>query len=134
MNLVISSAHIFVIFWLFGTVMFSGDFSSELMSQFGFVNTNAVMVSLTVFSLLLSPIEQIMRLLMTMLSRRNEYEADSFAVLKGRAEALCSGLMQIQNENKGEMNPDPWYSWYHYSHPHVTERLRAIREQAKKSE
>jgi len=131
-NLMISSGHLFVLFWLFGQVMFSGNFSKELLTEFGYPGVDSVMISLTVFSSLLEPSEQVLRLLMTMLSRKFEYQADTFAVEKGRGEALCDGLKQIQNDNKGEMNPDPWYSWYHYSHPHITERLAAIRAQMKK--
>lgn len=126
--LMISSVHIYVIFWLFGTVMFSGDFSKHLLAQFGYAGVDSVIVSLTIFSSLLEPTEQVMRLLMTMFSRRNEYQADSFAFLKGRGDDLINGLIKIQNDNKGEMYPDPWYSFYHYSHPHVTERISAIKQ------
>ena len=39
-------------------------------------------------------------------------------------------------ENLSNMVPDPWYSMYHYSHPPLLERLRAIEKHtaAKKSE
>jgi STE24 endopeptidase len=32
----------------------------------------------------------------------------------------------MQEENRGSMNVDSWYSAWHYSHPHVVERLKAI--------
>merc|ERR1719393_659588 len=34
-NLIISSAHIFVLFWLYGTVMYSGSTSQDMIRQFG---------------------------------------------------------------------------------------------------
>jgi len=126
MNLVISSAHIFVLFWLFGTVMYSGSTSQDMIRQFGYGEAQAVMVSLMVFTMLYSPTEQVLRLLMTMLSRRFEYQADAFAVTQGRGEALKNGLLQIHKENKGDLNPDEWYSWYHFSHPPLVERIRAV--------
>eukprot|EP00913_Durusdinium_trenchii_P012759 g11980.t1 len=129
-------AHTFVLFWLFDLVMYS-EVSTQMIKQFGYGETNAVMVSLMLFMLLVSPTEQLLSLLMTMLSRRNEFQADSFAAKMGRSDALQSGLFQIHEENKGDLNPDPWYSWYHFSHPPLVERLRALKaleeETAKKA-
>jgi len=129
-NLVISSAHIFVLFWLFGAVMYSGEFSQNIVRQFGYGDTNAVMVSLMIFTMLFEPTENVLKLLMTMLSRTFEFQADSFAMSNGRSEELMSGLKQISEENKGDLNPDPWYSWYHFSHPPLVERCRALHAQA----
>lgn len=42
------------------------------------------------------------------------------------SEALKSGLIKISTENLGNLNPDPLYSTYHYSHPPLVERLNAI--------
>merc|ERR1711934_495004 len=61
-----------------------------------------------------------------MLYRSFEFQADGFAAKMGRAPQLCSGLFQIHEENKGDLNPDTWYSWYHFSHPPLVERLRAL--------
>jgi len=126
-NLCISSAHIFVLFWLYGVVMYSGETSRNIVRQFGFGDTQAVMVSLMIFMNLFTPTEQVVSLLMTMLSRRFEFQADSFASRMGRAGPLQSGLMQIHEENKGDLNPDEWYSWYHFSHPPLVERIRALK-------
>lgn len=126
-NLGISSAHIFVLFWLFGTVMYSGDMSRDMVRQFGYGDSSAVMIQLSLFMMLFSPTEQLLSLGMTMLSRHFEFQADSFAATKGRGPALRSGLFQIHEENKGDLNPDPWYSWYHFSHPPLIERVRAVK-------
>jgi len=126
-NLFISSAHIFVLFWLFGIVMYS-EVSKAMVVQFGYgEDTDAVMVSLMLFTMLFSPTEQFLSLLMTMLSRRFEFQADSFAASMGKSEGLQNGLFTIHEENKGDLNPDPWYSWYHFSHPPLVERLRALK-------
>merc|ERR1712039_729497 len=68
-NLCISSAHIFVLFWLYGVVMYSGEISKEIVRQFGYGDSDAVMVSLMTFMMLYSPTEQVLSLAMTMLSR-----------------------------------------------------------------
>mmetsp|Transcript_24360 Transcript_24360/g.54286 ORF Transcript_24360/g.54286 Transcript_24360/m.54286 type:complete len:431 (+) Transcript_24360:74-1366(+) len=126
-NLCIASAHLFVLFWMFGKVMYSGEVSKSMIRQFGFGDTEAVMVSLMLFMLLVSPVEQFLNLAMTILSRKFEFQADAFAAQMGRAAPLRSGLHQIHQENKGELNPDEWYSWYHFSHPPLVERLRALK-------
>jgi len=65
---------------------------------------------------------------MNAFSRHNEFEADAFSAQLGKAEELQSGLITISKENLGNFNPDPWYSSYHFSHPPLVERLRALRE------
>lgn len=131
-NLVIASIHFFLIFWLYGLVMHSKH-ASGINASFGYGRDNkAVVIGLMNFTTLLEPIEQLVRLGMTMRSRKHEFQADEFAVVKGRGESLKSGLIKIHKENKGELNPDPWYSWYHYSHPPLIERLRAVDAQESK--
>jgi STE24 endopeptidase len=132
-NLAITSAHLFLMFWSFGKVMYSGDTSKAIMRSFGFGDSNAVMLSLMTFQMLITPVEQVLSLLMTLRTRANEFQADSFAVQKGRGRELSTGLLQMSQENKGDLNPDWLYAWYHFSHPALVERLRAIEECEKKS-
>eukprot|EP00419_Tripos_fusus_P011218 CAMPEP_0172663096 /NCGR_PEP_ID=MMETSP1074-20121228/5710_1 /TAXON_ID=2916 /ORGANISM="Ceratium fusus, Strain PA161109" /LENGTH=461 /DNA_ID=CAMNT_0013479043 /DNA_START=90 /DNA_END=1475 /DNA_ORIENTATION=+ len=132
MMLVISSAHIFILFYLFGQVMYSGESSQAIVRQFGYAETKSVMVSLTIFMMMFEPTEKILQLLMTLLTRRNEFQADGFAVSCGRARPLVTGLKTLSKANKGDLNPDPWYSWYHHSHPPLVERLKPIMDAAKK--
>jgi len=131
-NLVISSVHIFVLFYLYGLVMYSGDLSKTLLRQFGYGDVDAVMVSLMVFMMLYSPTEQLLSLMMTSMSRKFEFQADSFAAKMGRADYLIYGLIEIHKENRGDLNPDPWYSWYHFTHPPLVERVRALKASEKK--
>ena len=39
---------------------------------------------------------------------------------------MIQALLKLEEENKSAMNVDPLYSSYHYSHPPLAERLRAI--------
>jgi STE24 endopeptidase len=66
-------------------------------------------------------------------SRVNEFAADRYALNLGMAEPLASGLIKISIENLGNMVPDPLYSMYHFSHPPLVERLRALKLKDKKS-
>jgi STE24 endopeptidase len=61
------------------------------------------------------------------LSRRHEFEADAFSVaLTGNAEAMKTALVRLNGENLSNLNPHPWYSRWHYSHPTLLERIAAI--------
>eukprot|EP00444_Apocalathium_aciculiferum_P045445 CAMPEP_0183537014 /NCGR_PEP_ID=MMETSP0371-20130417/28642_1 /TAXON_ID=268820 /ORGANISM="Peridinium aciculiferum, Strain PAER-2" /LENGTH=522 /DNA_ID=CAMNT_0025737687 /DNA_START=70 /DNA_END=1638 /DNA_ORIENTATION=- len=121
--LVVSSIHIFVIFRLYAFAMYS----PSLFISFGFDPTErSIMVGLSIFMLMFTPVETIVGFGMTSLTRMNEYQADEFAVRQKRATELASGLRKLCIENLGDVNPDPWYAWFHHTHPALVERLKAI--------
>jgi STE24 endopeptidase len=61
------------------------------------------------------------------LSRRHEFEADRYSArLVGSSEPLRSSLVRLNGENLSNLNPHPWYSAWHYSHPPLVERLAAL--------
>ena len=64
---------------------------------------------------------------MTLLVRHNEFQADEYATDLGYAPELSRALVKLGIENLSNPNPDRLYSWYHYSHPPLAERLTAIR-------
>jgi STE24 endopeptidase len=105
-----------------------------LFTAFGFSWDNAskvpVFVSLFLFAQVFwSPVEKVLVFLMNCNSRHNEFQADRFASVNlGMGVELASGLVKITIENLGAstMLPDPLYSSYHFSHPPLVERLRAI--------
>jgi len=65
--------------------------------------------------------------LFSLLSRKYEYEADNFAVKSiGDGENMKSALISIYKENLSNLTPHPLYSFYHYAHPTLAERIKAI--------
>lgn len=67
--------------------------------------------------------------LFTMWSRKHEYEADRYAVkATGSKKDLKEGLIILTKENLSNLTPHPLYSFFHYSHPTIGERIRAIEE------
>ncbi len=61
------------------------------------------------------------------LSRRHEYEADAFArKAMGSAAPLISALRKLAQRNLSNLTPHPLYSGFHYSHPTIVERERAL--------
>lgn len=65
---------------------------------------------------------------MTLLSRRFEFQADEFGKNLGYATQLQSALAKLHKENLGFPVCDSLYSAYHYSHPPLLERLRALKQ------
>jgi STE24 endopeptidase len=60
-------------------------------------------------------------------SRKHEYEADAFAKDAMGSEApLVSALRKLSQKNLSNLTPHPLYSSFHYSHPTLVERERAL--------
>ncbi|CAM9302219.1 unnamed protein product [Scytosiphon promiscuus] len=121
---VITQSYLLASFCAFGLAMELGE---SLRLSFGY-STSATLITLYLFfAVMWAPVDHLLGVLMNVLSRKNEFEADAYAVKLGYAKGLQSGLVKLQLENLGNMNPDPWYSAFHYSHPPLVERLQAMR-------
>lgn len=61
-------------------------------------------------------------------SRKYEYEADAFANAQSPTcgHYLIQSLKKLYRENLSNLFPHPWYSCFHYSHPTLLEREKAI--------
>jgi len=104
--------------------------SHELYRAFGFDDESRpipTIIALVLFtSTIWAPVDKTLSFIMTVHSRKCEFEADEFSVNLGMSSKLQSGLCKIHLENLGAMSPDSWYSTYHYSHPPLVERLSAM--------
>jgi STE24 endopeptidase len=61
-------------------------------------------------------------------SRRDEREADRFAVdLHGHARDLADALAKLGTENLSNLHPHPLYAAFYYSHPPLVERIDTLR-------
>lgn len=78
------------------------------------------------FGILYSPISTIMGLLLNVLSRKYEYEADDFAGRYAGPNNLILALKSLSANNLSNLNPHPWYVFFHYSHPTLLQRIRAL--------
>lgn len=59
----------------------------------------------------------------TLQSRRNEFEADAFAIANADGSALKAALLQLYEDNASTLTPDPVFVKFYYSHPPASERL-----------
>lgn len=69
---------------------------------------------------------QLLSFCLTVLSRRFEFQADAFARGMGKASELYSALIKLNKDNLGFPVADWLFSMWHYSHPPLLERLRAL--------
>ncbi|MBQ0130637.1 MAG: M48 family metallopeptidase [Comamonas sp.] len=74
------------------------------------------MLAMPVFTFWVSP-------LMAHFSRRDEFEADAYAMAQANGSALASALLKMYQDNASTLTPDPIYASYYYSHPPAVERL-----------
>ena len=83
--------------------------------------------ALVLFSLLAGPFTFWLGPLSALWSRRHEYAADRFAAKAvDSPEPLSGALIKLSRDNLSNLAPHPWYSFYHYSHPTLVERLAAL--------
>jgi len=102
-----------------------------------FINNPAISMALGVsepsfhigligFGLLYSPVSAITGLAMTILSRKQEYKADSFAAKHANSQALGTALKKISASSFSNPTPHPLFVFFNYSHPPLLKRLEVL--------
>ncbi len=86
----------------------------------------AIHLNLIAFTILFSPISGITGLFMSMLSRKNEFEADAYAKDNYNGTALSAALKKLSVDSLSNLYPHPLYVFFHYSHPPLLKRLQKI--------
>jgi STE24 endopeptidase len=86
----------------------------------------AVHLNLVAFGILFSPISGITGLFMKIYSRKNEFEADAYARETFDGKALSNALKKLSVDSLSDLYPHPLYVFFHYSHPPLLERLKAL--------
>ncbi|KAM7538433.1 hypothetical protein Aperf_G00000068980 [Anoplocephala perfoliata] len=123
-HLIIAQLNLFFMFFTFGQLM-NVD---KLFIGFGFPPTTAPMVIrlIVVFQFIFMPYSSVVEFLMTMLSRKFEFQADAFAVGLNYGEKLKSALLVLTKDNLSFPVYDWLYSMCNHSHPPILERMAAI--------
>jgi len=118
----ISIVQIFFVLFVLSKMIFSENLSLALGGD-----QLAIHLNLIAFGILFSPISGITGLLMSMLSRRNEFEADSYAKQNFDGSALSNALKKLSVDSLSNLYPHPLYVFFHYSHPPLLKRLEALK-------
>jgi STE24 endopeptidase len=80
-------------------------------------------MALALFLLVLPALTVFISPLLSALSRRHEYEADTFAAEQTDPRHLISGLVKMYRDNASTLTPDPLYSAFYHSHPPANLRV-----------
>lgn len=129
-NLVMSQINTFLYFLIFAVLMNRQVFYTA----FGFDNERPVLIGLIIIlQFLFAPYNEIISFVMTCISRRFEFQADEFAKSLNKAEYLKSSLIKLHIDNLSFPLVDWLFSTWHYSHPPLIERLRALNSTEKKA-
>jgi STE24 endopeptidase len=84
-------------------------------------------IGIIAFSLVFSPIALIIGVIMNVISRKNEFEADEFAKQTYNGKALATSLKKLSVDSLANLYPHKAYVFVHYSHPPILERLRRLK-------
>jgi STE24 endopeptidase len=97
-----------------------------LYQTFGFAQPLSY-VGLLLLAALFGPLMFFLTPLGAALLRKFERDADDYSYkLTGSTQALCSALKRLAKDNLANLHPHPFYSWFYYSHPPLTERIRHL--------
>lgn len=80
-------------------------------------------INMTVFMLLLTPLQILLSMVTNVISRRHEWEADEFACRHGMARALDSSLRKMSAKSLSNLTPHPVVVFTQYSHPPLLQRV-----------
>ncbi len=122
-NMIISFIHTGILFYLLSIFLNEkGLFDAFYMKEI------SIYTGLIFFGMLFSAIDMILSIFLNILSRKNEYEADAYAIKTSNlAEDMINALKKLSKDNLSNLTPHPFYVFIHYSHPGVLERIRKIK-------
>jgi STE24 endopeptidase len=124
-NLVMSVAQTGIILFIFSLLVDNPAMSSALGAS-----ESSFHIGIIAFALIFSPINMILGIFSSVISRKYEYQADKFAAEKYDAEELSKALLILSANNLSNLTPHPTYVFFYYSHPPVLDRIKAMKENA----
>ncbi|KAF0237335.1 MAG: hypothetical protein FD181_1901 [Prolixibacteraceae bacterium] len=89
-------------------------------------------IGLVAFGILYSPVSFVIGIFMNLISRKNEFQADEFAAVNFKPEALAMALKKLSVKNLSNLTPHKTYVFFHYSHPTLLQRLAHLKKFEKK--
>lgn len=119
-NIIIGTLSSFLTFFLIAVLY---DYS---LKYFGFADRTTI-AAIPLLSLWAMIIGLVQAPLTNMLSRKFEYEADSYSVsVTNKPVVFADALKKLNEQNLGDENPHPFVEWYFYSHPSIKKRIETI--------
>ena len=87
-------------------------------------------VALVLFALVLPVFTFVFAPIVSLLSRKHEFEADAFAARHASAGDLVNALVKLYQDNASTLTPDPLHSAFYDSHPPASIRIERLVERA----
>ncbi|MCI5130617.1 MAG: M48 family peptidase [Candidatus Electrothrix sp. EH2] len=105
--------------------------NEQLFAAFGMEHIS-IYAGLIFFGFLYAPVSMLLSVVLHIYSRKNEYEADAWAVntTEDQGEGLINGLKKLCVHNLSNLTPHPFTVFINASHPPVLQRIQAIRRLA----
>lgn len=122
-NLLFSTLLTGFTFWLLSLFVSLPIFSEALA-----ISIPSFHVGLIVFGILYSPISEITGLIMNVISRKFEYQADNYAKETYAAQPLISSLKKLSKNSLSNLTPHPACVFAHYSHPTLLDRVLNLKK------
>ena len=91
------------------------------------VDTPTLATALLLFMLVMPEFLFFVQPLLSLFSRKNEYEADRYAAANANASELAQALVKLYHDNSATLTPDPIHSAYYDSHPPAAMRISRLR-------
>lgn len=121
MGTVISIATIGVMLYLLSLMIYNSEVSWAMGGE-----STSLHLNILAFGILYTPVSRVLGLIGNLLSRKNEYEADEYAVTTYAGQPLIDGLKKMSSDHLSNLTPHPAYVFVHYSHPPLLQRVRAM--------
>jgi STE24 endopeptidase len=107
--------------WIYQAMRLGGLFEN--------IGFNGVLIgpALYMAMILFEPLSLLISPLLNKVSRSYEYQSDAFSFkLNGSGEPLKEALIKLSKKSLSNLFPHPIYVFFHYSHPPLLARLKAI--------
>ena len=116
--------------WFYAGLGVSDEFA--LLDSLAQQPTHLFAVGLLLFSLVLPVFLFIFTPIFSLQSRKDEFEADAFAVKHSNGQDLIDALVAMYHDNASFVGTDPWYSRFYDSHPPAVVRVAHLRAEISK--
>lgn len=117
-NMILSLLLTGVTFYILGLLL-----GSPVLADAFDVEKSSFHIGLIAFGVLYSPISEFTGLLMNIISRKFEYQADNFAKETFERDYLISSLKKLSKNSLSNLTPHKWTVLFQYSHPTLLQRI-----------
>lgn len=114
-----------VFLWLLGQLMGEQWFYRGLG-----VSTPSTAMALLLFFLVVPVFTFLLQPVMSVYSRKHEFEADAYAAQQASAADLAQALVKLYKDNASTLTPDPLHSAFYDSHPPAALRIARLQRSA----